>query len=232
MTAITTPARADRATSRRPVPWTRLAWVTYRQHRPALTGAAVFLGLISVYLLIMGLKANHAYAAVAACRPVGSGVCHQLRDAFDHGYWGGDGGSAMKAGGAQTISSLMLVVPVVLGTFLGAPLLARELETGTFRFAWTQGCGRVRWAVSKLLLLAVVVTGVIWAFTELGVVGIPQVLPVEQLPNHVVGVHRQRPHLDRTGGGENGLKGDRVESDDAVDRPALDRGPHLRRQRR
>jgi hypothetical protein len=167
MTAITTPARADSATSRRPVPWTRLAWVTYRQHRPALTGAAVFLGLISVYLLIMGLKANHAYAAVAACRPVGSGVCHQLRDAFDHGYWGGDGGSAMKAGGAQTISSLMLVVPVVLGTFLGAPLLARELETGTFRFAWTQGCGRVRWAVSKLLLLAVVVTGVIWAFTEL-----------------------------------------------------------------
>ena len=167
MTAITTPARADRATPRRPVPWTRLAWVTYRQHRPALTGAAVFLGLISVYLLIMGLKINHAYAAVGACRPVGSGVCHQMRDSFDHGYWGGGGGSAMQAGGAQTISSLMLVVPVVLGTFLGAPLLARELETGTFRFAWTQGCGRVRWVVSKLLLLAVAVTGAIWAFTEL-----------------------------------------------------------------
>jgi hypothetical protein len=144
-----------------------LAWVTYRQHRPALTGAAVFLGLISVYLLIMGLQINHAYAVVAACRPVGSGVCRQMKDAFDHGYWGGGGSSAMQAGGAQTISSLMLVVPVVLGAFLGAPLLARELETGTFRFAWTQGCGRVRWAVSKLLLLAVVVTGVTWAFTEL-----------------------------------------------------------------
>jgi ABC-type transport system involved in multi-copper enzyme maturation permease subunit len=167
MTAITTTARAERATRRRPVPWARLAWVTYRQHRPALTGAAVFLGLISVYLLIMGLQINHAYAAVAACRPAGSGVCHQLKDSFDHGYWGGGGGSAMQAGGAQTISSLMLVVPVVLGAFLGAPLLARELETGTFRFAWTQGCGRARWAVSKLLLLAVVVTGVTWAFTEL-----------------------------------------------------------------
>jgi hypothetical protein len=167
MTAITTTARAERATRRRPVPWARLAWVTYRQHRPALTGAAVFLGLISVYLLIMGLQINHAYAAVAACRPAGSGVCHQLKDSFDHGSWGGGGGSAMQAGGAQTISSLMLVVPVVLGAFLGAPLLARELETGTFRFAWTQGCGRARWAVSKLLLLAVVVTGVTWAFTEL-----------------------------------------------------------------
>lgn len=167
MTAITTRTRAPRAARRRPVPWARLAWVTYRQHRPALIGAAIFLGLISVYLLIMGLQINHAYAAVASCRPAGSGTCHQLKDIFNHDYWGGGGTGAMQAGGAQTVSSLMLVVPVVLGTFLGAPLLARELETGTFRFAWTQGCGRVRWAVSKLVLLAVVVAGVTLAFTEL-----------------------------------------------------------------
>jgi hypothetical protein len=32
------------------VPWTKLAWVTWRQHRPALTGAAAFLGLVSLYL--------------------------------------------------------------------------------------------------------------------------------------------------------------------------------------
>jgi len=61
----------------------------------------------------------------------------------------------------------MLVVPVLLGIFLGAPVLAREFESGTFRFAWTQGCGRLRWAVSKLVLLAVVITAVAWAFTEL-----------------------------------------------------------------
>jgi hypothetical protein len=46
-------------------------------------------------------------------------------------------------------------------------VLAREFETGTFRFAWTQGSGRLRWAVSKLVLLAVLVTTVTWAFTEL-----------------------------------------------------------------
>jgi hypothetical protein len=46
-------------------------------------------------------------------------------------------------------------------------VLVREFETGTFRFAWTQGCGRFRWAVSKLVLLAVLVTAVTWAFTEL-----------------------------------------------------------------
>jgi hypothetical protein len=29
------------------------------------------------------------------------------------------------------------VVPPLIGAFVGAPVLARELETGTFRYAWT-----------------------------------------------------------------------------------------------
>jgi hypothetical protein len=37
-------------------------------------------------------------------------------------------------------------------------VLARELETGTFRYAWTQGFGRWRWTLAKLVPLAVVVT--------------------------------------------------------------------------
>src|SRR6266568_3194185 len=167
MTASTITTRAPRSARRRPVPWTRLAWVTWRQHRPALTGAAAFLGLVSLYLLIMGLQINPAYDRIASCHPAGSGTCRQLLNAFSHEYWGGGGGGALSAGGAQTVSSLMLVVPVMLGVFLGAPVLAREFETGTFRFAWTQGCGRLRWAVSRLVLLAVLVTAVAWAFTEL-----------------------------------------------------------------
>jgi ABC-type transport system involved in multi-copper enzyme maturation permease subunit len=166
MTASTMTA-APRAGRRRPVAWTSLAWVTWRQHRPALTGAAAFLGLVSLYLLIMGLMINHAYDQVASCHPALSGPCQQLARSFSRQYWGGGGSGAVSAGGAQTVSSLMLVVPVLLGAFLGAPLLARELETGTFRFAWTQGCGRFRWAVSKLVLLAVLVTAVSWAFSEL-----------------------------------------------------------------
>ncbi len=167
MTAATITTRAPRSARRRPVPWIRLAWVTWRQHRPALTGAAAFLGLVSLYLLIMGLQINPAYDRIASCHPAGSGTCRQLLVAFSHEYWGGGGGGALSAGGAQTVSSLMLVVPVMLGVFLGAPVLAREFETGTFRFAWTQGCGRLRWAVSRLVLLAVLVTAVAWAFTEL-----------------------------------------------------------------
>lgn len=42
---------------------------------------------------------------------------------------------------------------VAIGMFIGAPLLARELESGTFRFAWTQSAGRGRWLIAKLGIL-------------------------------------------------------------------------------
>jgi hypothetical protein len=45
---------------------------------------------------------------------------------------------------------LILVAPVITGIFWGAPLIARELETGTYRLAWTQGVTRTRWLVVKL----------------------------------------------------------------------------------
>ena len=45
---------------------------------------------------------------------------------------------------------------MLIGAFVGAPVLARELETGTFRYAWTQGFGRWRWTLAKLVPLAVV----------------------------------------------------------------------------
>jgi hypothetical protein len=61
----------------------------------------------------------------------------------------------------------LLLVPVLLGVFAGAPLLARELESGTFRFAWTQGCGRLRWALAELALPAIALTAATGAFTAL-----------------------------------------------------------------
>ncbi len=65
----------------------------------------------------------------------------------------------LQSGGAQTVSSLMFAVPVLLGAFAGAPLLSRELDSGTFRFAWTQGAGRTRWAVSTLVVPALAADG-------------------------------------------------------------------------
>ncbi len=152
MTALAAPPAAQR-----PVPWTRLAWVTARQHRVALIGTLALLGALSLYLLIMGLQIRSAYAGVTSCRPAGSAACAETKSLFNAGYYST----------AQFMCGLLQAVPVLLGVFLGAPPLARELETGTFRFAWTQGCGPLRWAISKLVPLAAVLTAAAAAFSLL-----------------------------------------------------------------
>ena len=52
---------------------------------------------------------------------------------------------------------ILQVMPGLIGAFVGAPLLARELENGTFRYAWTLAFGRTRWALAVLVPLAVTV---------------------------------------------------------------------------
>jgi hypothetical protein len=48
----------------------------------------------------------------------------------------------------------MYVAPPVIGAFWGAPLIARELEAGTHRLAWTQSVSRTRWLATKLAMTA------------------------------------------------------------------------------
>jgi hypothetical protein len=158
MTALTT-VPAPAVTQRPAVPWTRLAWVTWRQHRAALAGAAALLAGLSLYMLVEGLRIRAAVHSLGldSCRPPSAARCATQLGIFQNAYFGT----------AQTLSGVLQVVPVLIGVFAGGPLLAGELEIGTFRFAWTQGCGRVRWAVSKLALLAVVLTAATAAFSLL-----------------------------------------------------------------
>ena len=48
------------------------------------------------------------------------------------------------------LPAVVLVVPALIGMFWGAPLVGRELESGTFRLAWTQSVSRTRWLATKL----------------------------------------------------------------------------------
>ncbi len=154
MTALTRSARPDEDdTSLRPVPWHRMAGVAWRQHRTALAAVAVLLGGLAVWLWIAGTSVHHDYAAVTACRPASSPDCQDLAAAFN-GTWDN-----------MSIPAVLLqVLPALIGAFVGAPVLGRELETGTFRFAWTQGFGRWRWALAKLVPLALLLAAATCAF--------------------------------------------------------------------
>jgi ABC-type transport system involved in multi-copper enzyme maturation permease subunit len=150
MTTLTAPPTAD--TSLRPLPWRRMAWVTWRQHRIALGGMAVFLGAFAVYLWLSGLGMHHAYAT--DCKQAGSLGCNMI-------LTGNYGVTTIYVG------ILAQTVPALIGAFIGAPVLARELETGTYRYAFTQSIGRRRWTLGKLVPLAVIVTAAAGAFSAL-----------------------------------------------------------------
>ena len=155
MTALTTPAPPREDASLRPVPWQRMGWVTWRQHRVTLAGVAALLGALAVLLWIVGLHVHQAYSAAAACRPTSSAICDDMFGNF----------SVMD--GFLANGFLLQALPALIGVFVGAPLLAREMETGTFRYAWTQGIGRLRWALAKLVLLAMAVAAAAGAFSVL-----------------------------------------------------------------
>jgi ABC-2 family transporter protein len=145
LTMRSVPVHLEEDEKLQPLPWRRMAWVTWRQHRVALVGLAILLGAIAVYLWLQGRQMHQAYGTALACHPASSGTCMNASNYFTNRY-----------DLARKITPLVLqAVPAIVGAFLGAPVLARELETGTFRCAWTQGFGRSRWTLAKLVSLAV-----------------------------------------------------------------------------
>ncbi len=64
------------------------------------------------------------------------------------------------------VSTGLRAIPILLGVFLGAPLLAGDLENGTAKLVAAQSMSRTRWLVTKLALAGLVVvvsTGVLSA---------------------------------------------------------------------
>jgi ABC-type transport system involved in multi-copper enzyme maturation permease subunit len=137
------------------VPWRRMAWVIWRQHRLAIAGVLALFAAAALLVIVEGVQLHHAYAAVTACRPAASGACQQAVNNFSDDY----------SATAGIVAALLQAVPALIGAFAGAPLLAGVFESGTFRYVFTQGFGRTRWATAKLVSLAVVVAVAAGAFS-------------------------------------------------------------------
>ncbi|MGO9148223.1 MAG: hypothetical protein ACLP1E_06415 [Acidimicrobiales bacterium] len=135
MTAFAAPTRPGHRSASPLVPWRQMGWVIWRQNRATLAVVVALLGAASVYLYISGEQLHQQSSVYFAAGP-------QL----------------------SLSTALFQVIAPLIGVFVGAPLLARELETGTFRFTWTQGFGRARWAIATLAPIAIAVTVVVGAF--------------------------------------------------------------------
>ena len=117
----------------------RLVW---RQFRGQAIVAGVGLAIVAIVLGITGLQLAHLYdTTVSTC------AAHGDCPAATANLLGTD--KFLQT----ALNVLVLVLPGLLGMFWGAPLLAGELESGTFRLAWTQSVTRTRWIACKLGLV-------------------------------------------------------------------------------
>lgn len=121
-----------------------MTWLTWRQHRTEGLWALIFT------VLLGGFTAYAAYqlwlAAPNCPRVVGFGYC------FSNDVFGQIAQAIMRF---DLFQYGLVVMPALAGAFIGAPLVAREIENGTQHLAWTQGVTRMRWLLTKLILIFV-----------------------------------------------------------------------------
>jgi hypothetical protein len=118
-----------------------MIWLAWRQFRVQAYLALGLLGVMAIAFAITGPGIAHLYdTAVATCGTHGD--CGTVQNSF-----------LGKDRFLQSLSVVVVVVPALLGIFWGAPLIAREMETGTFRLAWTQSVTRSRWIATKFCLV-------------------------------------------------------------------------------
>jgi len=119
-----------------------MIWVAWRQHRQQAMAGAGLLALLGAFVLVTGLQMSHSFhsTGLADCIKISQNPsCFDLSDAF-----------MRRFGSEQVFAILFVVLPVLAGMFWGAPLVARELERGTQRLAWTQSISRRRWLSWKV----------------------------------------------------------------------------------
>jgi ABC-type transport system involved in multi-copper enzyme maturation permease subunit len=105
-----------------------MTWLTWRQFRlPAVAG----FGIVTLIAVVLAITASSLDVPGQGADYLG-----QLPESTDALYYGG--------------LVAIYVIPGLAGAFWGAPLVARELETGTHRLVWNQTITRTRWLATKL----------------------------------------------------------------------------------
>jgi hypothetical protein len=132
------------------VSWTRLTRVALIQHRAALITIFVAFVVLVIAIVIGRDAVSASYASYIAA---GCTLAHPDLSLCAN--------TANQFADIPSFTPLVIALrmfPLVVGAFVGAPLVAREIESGTYRFAWTQAVSRSRLLLVTLAMLAFVVT--------------------------------------------------------------------------
>jgi hypothetical protein len=116
-------------------------WVAWRQQRAETLIAAVVLALLAILLVPTGIEmaSRYDHDGLSACAAAGrADGCRQAIGAF-----------TQRFDAIMGVLPWLNLLPGVIGIVLAAPLLL-EIESGTFRLAWTQSITRRRWLAVKL----------------------------------------------------------------------------------
>src|SRR5438477_10316640 len=117
-----------------------MTWLVVRQHRAQAAFGAAAVATFAAFLLITGhsMSSDFHSSGLAGCLSSGSD-CSTLQSAFEGQFRG-----------LRTLADQFTLLPLLVGLFWGAPLVARELERGTTTFVWTQSVTRLRWIAAKI----------------------------------------------------------------------------------
>jgi hypothetical protein len=145
-----------------------MIWLTWRQFRPQAITAAAALAAFAILLAVTGphLSSTYNSSGLTSCH---GHACAGLASSFLSNLASGGGFAVVPGSGYAILYFLsilvILIAPVITGVFWGAPLIARELEAGTFRLTWNQSITRTRWLAVKLTLIGVAAMAVTEAFS-------------------------------------------------------------------
>jgi len=128
-----------------------VTWVSWRQSRASALALVILVALLAAYLIPTGLSQRTAFdtGGLARCLLPADQQNHSCRTALADFY-------RISNGSGRMLVEYLRLVPAFLGVFLGAPLLARELEQGTHQLVWTQSITRTRWVTIRLLLAGLI----------------------------------------------------------------------------
>ncbi|GAB2851988.1 ABC transporter permease [Actinoallomurus bryophytorum] len=124
-----------------------MIWLTWRQHRAQAFVGAVLVALTAVVFLSYGQSMRGAYTqdGIGGCLAHGTGGdhCQSVLTVFMGRF----------NGVTNHLLTWFSPLPGLIGAIVGASLLGREYEQGTWRLAWTQAVPRTRWLTAKLSLV-------------------------------------------------------------------------------